>query len=153
MTVKYGKNYNLQFVNVPALKIPRGEQYAGVTVAYDQFDIAVDGGGLALATGDVIKLMKLPQGARVLDCLMISPDVGGTSLIQLGFEANGVDSAVVDAFILSKDISGQAVFTRGDNPVGIARQFSVETQVSALITNNGAAVTGILKFEITYVVD
>jgi len=151
MATLNGTNYKKQYVDVPSTKIPVGEQAGRVRCAYDDYNLATS--GVALANGDTILLMKLPAGARVVEVLLDSPDVGGTSLIELGWAANGVDLVDADGFITSLDISGAAAMQRLNNPAGALKQFTVETQVYATITNAGAAVAGILQFAVLYVVE
>lgn len=147
----YGANYKKAFVDAPSTKMGVGEQGGRVRVAYDQYDLATD--GVALANGDILYLMKLPKGARVVDALVDCPDVGGTSLIELGWQTNGTDAADQDGLVTSLDISGAAAYSRANNAAGLLKQFAAETQVVATITNAGAAVTGVLQFAVFYVVD
>ena len=58
MAAYYSTNYTKLYVNVPAEKIPVGEQYGVVRVAYDDYTFAG-----AVDLNDTITFMKIPRGA------------------------------------------------------------------------------------------
>lgn len=145
-------------VSQPAQLKAQGSEQAGIKVAYDEFTNAA-----AKSQNDVIKLMKLPAGARVLDCVVrISAALdaaGGT--VDIGWEANAVDAADDDGLMANVDVTAAAVFSmcddQGTRP-GVHKQFDPlggETQISATIDHAGGwdGTSGTLAVAIYYVVE
>ena len=141
MATVYGVNYTKQFVNIPSEKIPKGEQYGRVHVAYDSY-VASD----AIAINTLVNLMKLPAGARVLQCTLTYDDLGSAGVIDVG------TSADQDAFIAAADVNSAAGASQMDNEAGNLALYSSETQVIAKVTTATTA-AGTIKFAIQYVID
>jgi len=142
----YGSNYSKAFVNVPSAKIEPGEYAGKMKVAYDEYDL--DGLGVVLAANDIIYMMKIPAGSRILDAVISSPSLGTTGIVQLGTIADP------DRYIASADAGGQAV--RAKMPAGAAGEFeelAVETQLALKCTEISTEITGIVKVAVYYVMD
>ena len=142
----YGSNYTLAYVNVPSEKIEPGEQVGKVKVAYDEYDL--DGLGVVIAANDLIYLMKIPAGARVLEAIIDSPSLGTTGIVQLGTAADP------DRYIAAADAGGQAV--REKMPLGADGAFeelTEETQLILKCTEITTEITGIIKVAVFYVMD
>lgn len=153
MSTYYGVNATKRDVNVPSQKIPPGEVNGRVRVAYDEFTLTAD-----LTTSDVIKMMKIPAGARVLDVHLAFDKLdasGGT--IDVGWEANGVDEADPNGFINAADVATAAdVVKMSDNlanGAGQFKEFSVETQVTVVPSADTDATSGSIKLAVYFVLD
>ena len=83
-------NYTKQYVNVPSEKIPKGEQYGVMRVAYDDYTFAGD-----VDLNDTITFMKIPKGARILDVHLVNTGMGGGS-IDVGWTASDDGSIAAD---------------------------------------------------------
>ena len=90
MAAYYSTNYTKQYVNVPAEKIPVGEQYGVMRVAYDDYTFAGD-----VSADDTIRFMKIPKGARILDVHVINTAMGGGT-IDIGWTASDDGSIAAD---------------------------------------------------------
>ena len=90
MAAYYSTNYTKQYVNVPAEKIPAGEQYGVMRVAYDDYTFAGD-----VSLNDTIRFMKIPRGARILDVHLVNTAMGGGS-IDVGWTASDDGSIAAD---------------------------------------------------------
>lgn len=143
----YGSNYNKAY-NLNQ-KYYKGEYNGMVKCLYDShtFVAAVN------AIADIVKIGKLPAGAKVLASVVKSVSMGTTGIFHFGYAANGVDSADPDAFNVSVDAGGQAVQQQGSGD-GIGKRFSVETEVQLQLTEatDGAAGDTIQAW-LFYVVD
>ena len=90
----YSTNYTKQYVNVPAEKIPAGEQYGNLRVAYDDYTFAAD---VSLTAADNITFMKIPRGARIIDMHITHTDLGASSAaIDVGWSASDDGSVAAD---------------------------------------------------------
>ena len=136
----YGVNYTKQYVNIPAEKIPAGEQMGRVRVAYDTYTTA---GAIG---SDIIYLMKIPKGARVLDVRVKHGAHGNSGTLDIGWLASddAVESEDTDGFfnelaVNAAGSNGMEVSTV--NPVGINKKFAAECQVTVRkgATNTGSA--------------
>jgi hypothetical protein len=145
------KNYSL-INSVPAKQAEIGEVCGKMKILFDEFDCAQN----VYAISDKILIgAKLPKGARVLEAQLVSPSLGTTGIMQLGFLANGVDAQDLDAFIVSADAGGQAV--KALIPAGAAglhKKFEAETQLVINFTEASDAATGDkISVAIHYVMD
>ncbi len=151
MATLYGVNATKRDVNVPADKIGKGEVAGRLRVAYDEYVAAG-----AITSGDIIKMMKLPPKARVLDVIFSSSDLGTTGTAVVGWAANGVDNADTDGFLTTIDLNAAAInasmAATAVPPAGQFKQFSVETQVQVELTASTTA-AGTIKLAVLFVVD
>ncbi len=151
MTSLYGANYTNAYVDVPASPYPAGEHNGKVRVLYDSYTLP----SAIVAANDTISIGKLPAGARVINAQIFIPaSMGATGIFDVGYAANGVDSADPNAFILAADAGGQAVLgvpTLGS--VGLFKKFSVETEIIITCTELTVATSGIIHCAIEYIMD
>lgn len=153
MATKYGVNATKRAnQTIPDLE-SQGEKNSPVKLAFDSYTLTAD-----LAANDVIKLMKLPAGARVIN-VWLGFDAMGAGTVNLGWEANSVDGASAAGFLSSVAVtSAGAQDMQGDQPTvaGMFKQFSPlggETQVSLTIATDTSATSGSYKVAIMYVID
>ena len=147
----YGVNRTL-LNNVPEQKIPAGEQSGRLRVAYDSYTTA---GAIG---SDVIHLMKIPKGARILDIRVKHGAHGNSGTFDIGWLASddAVESEDTDGFfnelaVGSVGSNGMEISTV--NPVGINKKFDAEVQVTV---RKGATDTSAAKeiaLAIFYVID
>ncbi len=119
-----------------------------VRSAYDEYLSA----GAVIATG-ALKLMKLPQGARLIGIKAVWPDHGTTGAATLGWEANGVDAADADGIIAAMDLTaaGNVIALAS---AGFQKKFGAETQITCTIGTATDASTDLkIQVELFYVVD
>jgi hypothetical protein len=107
LTNKYGVNYKAALVTVPPSRIHQGE-YGGKQLSLiDTIVLDADA-----ASGDVVKIGRLPAGAKVLSARVFGADLGATGTLKLGnsasMDGSGTDAAVDNSFITAADSSGQA---------------------------------------------
>ncbi len=151
MATLYGANYDGQYNDRPEEKIPKGEQASKVLVAYDEYDL----NGAIVAASDVIKVFKLPKGAKIVDAYINSPSMGATGIFDLGWESNGVDAADQNGLVDQADAGGQAVTksmkdTAGGT-AGLWKELGAETQCVITCTELTVATTGVVKCWVEYV--
>ncbi len=157
MATKYGVNATKRDNQTIKQLIGPGEVAGRLRIAYDEYTLTA-----TLAQNDIIKLMKLPAGSRIVNVWVAfdSLDASGGTL-DLGWEANSVDAADADGFFDALAVtSAGAQDMQGDKPTrpGIFKQFSPlggETQISATVTHSGGldATSGSLKVAVAYVTD
>tara|TARA_R100000781_G_scaffold100226_1_gene63739 strand:- start:748 stop:1200 length:453 start_codon:yes stop_codon:yes gene_type:complete len=150
MAAYYSTNYTKQFVNIPSEKIPAGEQYGRVHVAYDDYTFAGDVGN-----NDTISFMKIPKGARIIDIHMVTTALDGGT-VDLGWTASddAVEAADADGFLDAYNPS-----SAGSTSLGILdgrlKKFSAEVTVQMTIKDNAVATTTAdsIKLIVLYVID
>lgn len=146
MSTLYGRNYDEVYNNNG--KVDPGEYNGHKKVMFEDYTFAAEA-----SSADIIKLGKLPKGARVLSATLKSPDLGGTGTIDVGTADNGTESADQDGFIAAADASGQAVQQAGSGAY-IGQKFSEETVVQAYMNGATGSATGkTIKCWIEYIVD
>ena len=152
MATLYGSNATKRDVNVPSDKIPAGEQVGEKHFAYDEYSLV----GVVLGAADVIKMMKLPAGARVSEVVLAFPDLGTTGTCTVGWEASasGAIAADADGFLTTVDLNTAAdvvaMSSQANNP-GQYKKFDEEVQISIAMSAATTAVAGTIKLEVEYV--
>lgn len=111
------------------------------------FDIAVDGKGVAIATGDVLELADLPAGHALVD-VVVDSDALASAAVNVGFiDTDGTGDEVFAA----EDISAGGVFRA--NVAGMSRvavkEFEHRT-VAMTFTAGSAATTGTIGATLMY---
>lgn len=153
MAELYGNNYKLAYVDVPAKQIGVGEQAGRKRILFDSHTFA----GAVNAIGDIIKIGKLPKGARVLEAVLVSDSMGTTGIFDLGWaaSADGLELADANGFISGADAGGQAVkaLSAVSNP-GLAKKFLSEVDVQLELTEaTDGALGDSVKVWIEYILD
>lgn len=133
-------------------KVGIGEYNGHVKVMYDTVTLV----GAVQAISDTFTVgAPLPKGARVVDVKALGVSMGTTGIFQLGYSANGVDSADPDAFLVGIDLGGQAALgVPTAAAAGLFKKFSAPTQVIGTWTEATDSADGdAIKVAIFYVVD
>ena len=127
MATVYGVNYTSAYVTNPSEKIPANQHSGKSRWAYDKYVFAAN----VMAVNDLIYLMKLPKGAKIINAIVKAPSLGTTGIFDLGILTNGVEAADQDFFVASADAGGQAVqkTAYASLAAGVFVQLSAETQV------------------------
>lgn len=149
MSTYYGTNA-AKLIASPQPKIAPGEYNGHIKVMYDEHTFEAN----VYSISDVIKVgAPLPKNARVLEVKVFCDSLGTTGIMEVGYEANGVDNADTDGFIDAADAGGQAVHAVGDGPA-IGKKFTAETQVIATMTEASDGASGDkARFMVFYIVD
>lgn len=139
MATLYGVNHTKKYIDNPAEKVIAKQELGKSRWVYDSVVLAAE-----LAVNDIVKLMKLPKGAKILNAIVKSPSLGTTGILDLGIEANGVEAADQDFFVASADAGGQAVqkSAHASLAAGTFAELSAETQVVLKCTEASDAGTG-----------
>jgi hypothetical protein len=149
----YGINHTLAYRNEPSEKIDPGEQFGRVRVAFDSIDLSSQA---AITTSDTVSLMKIPAGARVLEVVLASADVGTTGDANLGWaaSADAVEAADADGFLVAVDINAAAdvhKMTDQANVPGQFKKFASEVTETMTPSENFTATSGLLEVAVYYI--
>jgi hypothetical protein len=148
MASKYSTGYQRAYVTVPSEKIAIGEYSGEVKSLYTEYVASGE-----LATTDTLYLGKLPPGARVIGGMIKCPASGATGILDVGYQANGVDSVDLNAFVESADPGAAAVAAQLAG-AGVGKKFTVETVVVCTPSEITASLdTLTLQVWLNYVVD
>ena len=156
MATIYSSGYNSAYVAVPSAKIAKGDFNGEVQSAFASYTLLADA-----TSGDVLKLFKLPKGARVLDWKVNCPDLGSTGVMDFGWAAAAeLDSAGVtleaaddDGFNVDQDVSGQASIVGPLAGVpGLHKQFAGEVDAQLKLPTTSGATGLIIKVAVQFVV-
>jgi hypothetical protein len=107
-------------------------------------------------SGDILKMFKLPKGARVVDWNFQVTDLGGTGTMNIGWaaSADAVEAADADGFHAALDVSGQA--SQSVPAAGIAglfKKFAAEVDVQIVLPTTASATGDVLSGCVQYVID
>lgn len=155
MATYNGLNSTKRDVTVPATKIDGVDNGGRVRFKYDEFTLTA-----ALSTNDLINVMKMGPGERILDAIITFPDMDSstTATVDLGWAASAEATpleaatpqgcfAAVDAHTAAGAKSMNAV---GGTVVGIMKKFASEVQMQIKIHAAGDATSGTIKVGIWY---
>lgn len=156
MATLYGNQYQDAFVDVPSNKV-KGKDLGG-ELKRMYFDYTVTA---APTAGDIIKLGKLPAGARVHNAGLQFPDLGTAGILNLGWAAgaNGLEAADADGLLVSVDVntaadavSMQIQMEAGGANAGYMKEFSEEVEVQIDVATAWTVSAGTIKGFIEYTV-
>ena len=154
MTDFYGVNATKRDNSVPSQKIAPGEVNGRVRMAYDEYTFTA-----VIETTDSLKMMEIPEGARVLEVYIKSDDLGTAGDINVGWEAGATatEAADPDGFFAALDVNAAPIgvtMTATDGTVaGFMKKFEEKVRVVIVPTENTTATSGTIKLAVTYVVD
>ncbi len=153
MTDFYGANNTLTR-NVPREMIGVGDYAGRVRSSYDSYTFAA-----VLTTSDSLKMMLIPQGARVVDLHVRSDDLGTTGLLNIGWDASadGGEAADADGFFAALDVKAAAIHTSilhaATSPAGLFKKFTEPVRVAIVPTENTTATSGDIELLLMYVLE
>ena len=149
--------YSTQRTNTratPAVMNKANELGGRVRVAHGTFEAS------SLASGDVIEMFILPDGARLLEGSLAHDAMGSSTTLSVGYAAhtNAAGTAVVAAAAAYKAAAASTSAQKVDILATLALGSGTETDtnedgVAVTATMGGAAGTGSIEVTIKYVVD
>ena len=149
--------YSTQRTNsraTPAVMNKANELAGRIRVAHGTYEAS------SLASGDVIEMFTLPDGARLLEGSLAHDALGGSTTLSVGYAAhtNAAGTAVSAAPAAYKAAAASTSAQKVDILATLALGSGTETDtnedgVVITVTMGGAAGTGTIEVTIKYVVD
>jgi len=149
--------YSTQRTNsraTPAVMNKANELAGRIRVAHGTYEAS------SLASGDVIEMFTLPDGARLLEGSLAHDALGGSTTLSVGYAAhtNAAGTAVSAAAAAYKAAAASTSAQKVDILATLALGSGTETDtnedgVVITVTMGGAAGTGTIEVTIKYVVD
>jgi len=149
--------YSTQRTNTratPAVMNKANELGGRIRVAHGTYEAS------SLASGDVIEMFILPDGARLLEGSLAHDAMGSSTTLSVGYAAhtNAAGTAVVAAAAAYKAAAASTSAQKVDILATLALGSGTETDtnedgVAVTATMGGAAGTGSIEVTIKYVVD
>ena len=140
--------------NVPSQKIDTTELAGRVRVAHAEYEAA------SLASGDVIQMFNLPNGARIISGRLAHDGLGGSATLSVGYAAhtNSAGTAVSAAAAAYKAAGSSASATAANvaNTIALGENSIVDANKDGLpvsVTLGGASADGTIQLTMMYVVD
>ena len=149
--------YSAQRTNsraTPAVMNKANELGGRIRVAHGTYEAS------ALASGDVIEMFVLPDGARLLTGSLAHDALGASTTLSVGYAAhtNAAGTAVSASAAAYKAAAASTSAAKNDILATLALGSGTETDtnedgVAITVTMGGAAGTGTIELTIMYVVD
>jgi len=149
--------YSTQRTNsraTPATMNKANEMSGRIRVAHGTYEAS------SLASGDVIEMFLLPDGARLLEGSLAHDALGSSTTLSVGYAAhtNAAGTAVSAAAAAYKAAAASTSAQKVDILATLALGSGTETDanedgVPVTVTMGGAAGTGTIELTIKYVVD
>ena len=140
--------------NVPSEMIDTTELAGRIRVAHAEYEAA------SLASGDVIQMFNLPNGARIISGRLAHDALGGSTTLSVGYAAhsNAAGTAVSAAAAAYKAAaaSTSATAVNAANTIALGENSLVDADKDGLpvsVTMGGAAGTGTIQLTMMYVID
>lgn len=150
MSTKYGSNYTDRFQTKPVVPVDASNYGGNVKAMYDEYTLAA-----ALSTGDVLKMGRLPKGAKVLEVILASADLDSSTncLLDVGLSyPNGDGTDDDNAFLAS--VNAQSAVTKAmsaqNNMTGFGLETEGEADVEVKVQVAGDATSGKIKCLVLY---
>ena len=137
--------------SVPSAPAGIGEINGRVRSVFASYTLLAD-----VTSGDILKMFKLPKGARVVGWNFQFADMGGTGTANIGWAASSdaVESASASGFHSALDVSGQA--SQSVPAAGIAgmfKKFAAEVDVQIALPTSSGATGRVISGAVQYVID
>ena len=149
--------YSTQRTNsraTPAVMNKANELSGRIRVAHGTYEAS------SLASGDVIEMFVLPDGARLLTGSLAHDALGASTTLSVGYAAhtNAAGTAVSASAAAYKAAAASTSAAKNDILATLALGSGTETDtnedgVAITVTMGGAAGTGTIELTIMYVVD
>ena len=140
--------------NVPSEKIDTNEQSGRVRVAFADITLA------SAAISDVVELVNLPNGARILDGYLTNAALGASTTLSVGYAAHknaaGTTVALSATAYLAATSTSSAARTDIFATQALGANSVVDTNQDGLpitATLAGGTASGVVQIAIRYVVD
>ena len=140
--------------NVPSEKIDTTELAGRVRVAHAEYEAA------SLASGDVIQMFNLPNGARIISGRLAHDALGSSTTLSVGYAAHtnaaGTAVSLSAAAYKAAAASTSATAVNAANTIALCENSVVDANKDGLpvsVTMGGAAGTGTIQLTMMYVVD
>lgn len=146
-----GVNNSKRTVSVPSVKLKASNNHGRLRVAYDEITLSGE-----LAANDIIKMMNIPAGAKIYDCILEHGGIDSTVDVGWAASAEGGEAADVDGLLdgISMASAGKSSMSGIDALGGYAKEFSEEVEVQIKILDiSTTADTEVIKLQIIYAVD
>jgi len=140
--------------NNPTDRVKTNEMAGRVRVAYATYEAS------SLASGDVIEMFNLPNGARIVGGSLAYDALGASTTLSVGYAAySAADGTAVSASAAAyKAAASSATAGLADVVATIALGFGSEVNANATglpvtVTLGGASATGTIVLQMLYVTD
>ena len=140
--------------NVPSQKIDTTELAGRVRVAHAEYEAA------SLASGDVIQMFNLPNGARIISGRLAHDGLGGSATLSVGYAAHtnaaGTAVSAAAAAYRAAATAVNAGAANAANTIALGENSIVDANKDGLpvtATLGGSAGTGTIQLTMMYVVD
>jgi len=140
--------------NVPSEKIDTNETGGRMRIAFADVTLA------SAAIADVVQMVNLPNGARLIDGYLTNAALGASTTLSVGYaaykNAAGTTVALSAAAYLAATSTSSAARTDILATIALGAGSVVDANEDGLpitITVGGAAATGVVQVAIRYVVD
>lgn len=154
LTTVYGAQATLRDQTVPAPALDFTLNGGKVRCMFESYTV---GAADEFGTSGLIKAMKLPKGARVVDAHVVCPATGATGIFDIGWAAGAgaVEAADADGLFAGIDPGAAAVDAKMAGTVaGFFKKFEEEVQVEIDCTEATAAMAGLtIKLAVFYIVE
>jgi len=140
--------------NVPSEKIGTTELAGRVRVAFAEYEAA------SLASGDVVQMFNLPNGARIVSGRLAHDALNSSTTLSVGYAAhtNAAGTAVSLSAAAYKAAGSSASATAANvaNTIALGENSIVDANKDGLpvsVTLGGASADGTIQLTMMYVVD
>jgi len=140
--------------NVPSEKIDTTELAGRIRVAHAEYEAS------SLASGDVIEMFNLPNGARIVSGRLAHDALGSSTTLSVGYaahnDADGTSVSAAAAAYKAAASSASAGAANAANTIALGENSLVNADKDGLpvsVTMGGAAGTGTIQLTMMYVVD
>ncbi len=137
LTTVYGANNTIRDQTIPAPKLKASNNYGRLRILYDEYTLAT---GDNFGTSGLIKMMKIPAGAKLIQAHIHSPDLGTTGIVDVGYaaSADGVEVADADGIFAQADCGGVALNAWMTDGAALGKEFAAEVEVQIDFTEASA---------------
>jgi len=139
---------------IPSKKTKPNELAGRMRVAYATYEAS------SLASGDVIELFNLPNGARIMGGRLFNDALASSTTLSVGYAAHTDSSGSAVTAAAAAYLAATSTASAGANDIAATLALGATSELDAnesgvpiTVTMGGAAGTGTITLRIDYVVD
>lgn len=142
MPTYFSSQFQQAYVTVPSEKISVGDSSGDVQVA--QFNIAAT--AAVLSSADILKLVKLPQGSRILQVRLVVGALGaGTLNVGWSASANGLEAASASGVVSALAVTSATANVYYPNNARFAGEVDLQI-IPVVSTSASGAISGYVLY-------
>ena len=149
MAELYGSEFQKAYIDEPSGKLDANERDGRKRYSFSSSTPSAD-----LNAGDIVKLLKIPANASIVDARLRIEAFGANNAFDIGWAAGESESADSTGLFSAVDTTAAVDVSLADSVNGYRKKFSEEVDIQIEVGATVAGASGnLIKLELEYIID